>query len=111
MWKRILALLALLGALSAFAVDANHGSAAELQQVKGIGPALSGRIVAERVHGRFLDWDDLIDRVSGIGPRNSARFSDAGLTVNGRGYGGASAPPAERAPRASSTDAGRSARR
>jgi len=87
----VTALLAAL-AFSAFAaVDANQASQAELESVKGIGPGLSGKILDARKSAAFKDWTDLVDRVSGIGPGNAARFSQAGLTVAGKTYAAADA--------------------
>lgn len=78
------------------AVDANQASQADLETVKGIGPALSAKILAARQQGAFKDWTDLVDRVGGVGPGNAGRFSQAGLTVAGQAYTGAAAAPAER---------------
>jgi competence protein ComEA len=71
------------------AVDANKASQSELQSIKGIGPALSSRILEARKSAAFKDWGDLVDRVSGVGPGNAARFSQAGLTVGDKPYGSA----------------------
>lgn len=68
------------------AVEANQASQAELETVKGIGPGLSGKILAARQQSSFKDWNDLVDRVGGVGPGNAARFSQAGLTVAGAPY-------------------------
>ena len=77
------ALLATL-TLNAFAaVDANQASRADLETVKGIGPSLSGKIVEARKAGEFKNWGDLVGRISGVGPDNAARLSQAGLTVAG----------------------------
>lgn len=63
-------------------VDVNAASAAELEQVRGIGPALAARIVAARHQGgRFRDTDDLRNRVRGIGEANLQRMLAAGLSV------------------------------
>ncbi|MDT7837107.1 ComEA family DNA-binding protein [Aquabacterium sp. OR-4] len=86
-------------------VEANRASQAELETVKGIGPALSGKILAARERGAFKDWTDLQERVAGIGSGNSARFSQAGLTVAGSGFAGL----AEAAPRAGTATAPRGA--
>lgn len=76
------------------AVEANKASQAELETVKGIGPALSSKILDARKAGSFKDWNDLVDRVGGVGPGNAARYSQAGLTVNNVAYttGAAAAP-------------------
>lgn len=65
------------------AVDVNRASQAELETIKGIGPSLSGKILAAREKGAFKDWADLQQRVSGVGPGNSAKFAQAGMTVGG----------------------------
>lgn len=96
MWKKILAVLAMLYAVAAFAaVDVNKASAAELDGIKGIGPATSTRIVDERKKGQFKDWQDFIDRVKGVGEGNAAKFSAEGLTVNGDSFKGAAATKKE----------------
>lgn len=95
MLKKILALLAMLYAAAAFAaVDVNKASAADLDGVKGIGPAISTKIIDERKKGNFKDWNDFIERVKGVGEGNAAKFSAEGLTVNGAGFKGAAATPA-----------------
>ena len=88
MLKKILAILALMYAAAAFAaVDVNKASAAELDAVKGIGPATSKTIVDERKkHGDFKSWDDFISRTKGIGDTKAANLSREGLTVNGAEY-------------------------
>ena len=78
--------LALLAGQAASAADVNQASAAELEAVKGIGPALSGKILTARQQGSFKSWADLVDRVAGMGPGNAARLSQNGLTVAGSGY-------------------------
>ncbi|MFN0183546.1 MAG: ComEA family DNA-binding protein [Aquabacterium sp.] len=101
MFKRFLALLTALLAASAFAaVDVNKASQAELEGVKGIGPAIAGKILDERKKGAFKNWDDMVERVKGVGDGNAAKFSEAGLTVNGQGFKGAVAKPATDAKKA-----------
>ena len=89
--KLFAALLALLAAAAFAATDVNKADQAELEAVKGIGPALSQRLLDERKKGAFKDWPDLIERVKGIGSGNAARFSAGGMTVNGSAYAGAPA--------------------
>ena len=49
-------------------IDLNRATAGELEQVRGIGPALAARIVARRNEvGGFARVEDLIE-VRGIGP-------------------------------------------
>jgi len=87
MWKRILVVLAMLYAAASFAaVDVNKANAAELDSIKGIGPAISSKIIDERKKGNFKDWNDFIARVRGVGEGNAAKFSAEGLTVNGSAY-------------------------
>ena len=87
MLKKFIAIVATLLATSAFAaVDLNKASQADLEGVKGIGPSLSGKILEERKKGDFKDWNDFVGRVKGIGSGNAARFSEAGLTVNGTAF-------------------------
>ncbi|CAM5795636.1 ComEA family DNA-binding protein [Rhizobacter fulvus] len=95
MIKKILAAVLALFAAAAFAaVDANKATQAELEGVKGIGPAISARIIEERNKGAFKDWQDMVTRVKGVGEGNAAKFSTEGLTVNGTAFAGAPAKPA-----------------
>jgi competence protein ComEA len=101
MVKRLLAAVLAFVAMSVFAaVDVNKATSAELDGIKGIGPAIAGRITAERAKSPFKDWDDLIGRVSGIGEKTATKFSEGGLTVNGATYKGAAAAPAAAKPTA-----------
>jgi competence protein ComEA len=84
--RLVAALTALLAAAACAAADVNRASQAELESVKGIGPALSTVIVGERRHGEFASWADLMRRVRGMSAASAERFSRAGLTVNGKAY-------------------------
>jgi competence protein ComEA len=99
MFKRlIVALLALFAAAAFAAVDVNKATPAELDGVKGIGPAIAAKIVDERKKGSFKDWNDFVGRVSGIGEKSAAKLSADGLTVNGQAFSGAApAAPAAKA--------------
>jgi competence protein ComEA len=77
-------------------VDLNRANQAELEMVKGIGPQLSERILAERARGDFADWGEFIGRMKGLGPTHAVRLSAAGLRIAGQAYAGSTA--AERAP-------------
>lgn len=102
MFKTLFAALLALCAAAALAagVEINKADQALLDSVKGIGPSLSSKMIAERKKAPFKNWDDLIERVQGVGPGNAARFSAAGLTVNDTPYRGAApaAKPVSNAP-------------
>jgi competence protein ComEA len=84
MLKKILAVLVMLWAAGAMAaVDVNKATEADLDSVKGIGPATSKLIMSERKKGEFKDWQDFIQRAKGIGDDRAAKLSAEGLTVNG----------------------------
>lgn len=85
--KILLAVAAFIATMGiAFAqVDVNKADQAALDGVKGIGPKMSQRILDERKkNGNFKDWNDLVQRVPGIGDKSSENLSKAGLTVNGQ---------------------------
>jgi len=109
MLKQFLAAMALFFAASAFAaVEANNATAAELDSIKGIGPAISRRILDERKKSNFKDWSDFIARVKGVGEGNAAKYAAGGLTVAGEAFKAAAAKPASsraaaKASRASAT--------
>lgn len=78
-------LFSLLFSVLSFAVELNKADQTELDSVKGIGPAISKRIVEERSkNGPFRDWADFEKRVKGVGEKTAAKMSEAGLTVNGK---------------------------
>ena len=94
MLKKILAVMVMMYAAVSFAaVDVNKATAAELDSIKGIGPAISAKILDEKKKGgNFKDWNDLVTRVNGVGEANAAKFSAEGLTVGGASFKGAAAP-------------------
>ena len=58
-------------------IDLNRASAAELEALPGVGPALAARIVSHReAQGPFATAEDLL-QVSGIGAKTLARMADA----------------------------------
>ncbi len=86
------AVFGLLAAGAVAAVDVNKGSAAELDGLPGVGPAMSQRILDARKQGEFKDWADLMARVKGIKAKSAAKLSAAGMTVGGKPFDGAAAP-------------------
>ena len=92
MFKKILLAIVTMMVTMSFAfaqVDVNKADQAALDGIKGIGPAKSKMIIDERTKGgEFKDWADLEKRVKGIGAKNSVKFSQAGLQVNGQSKSG-----------------------
>jgi competence protein ComEA len=89
LWMLCVALILVLCAGLAAAVEVNTADQAALESVKGIGPVHAKAIIDERTkNGPFKDADDLVARVKGIGPKSVNNLEAAGLTING-----SSAPP------------------
>ena len=91
-------LLSLCAAWALAAVEVNTANEAELDSVNGLGPASTARILAARSQGPFVDWPDLMRRVSGIGPATARKLSRNGLTVHGVPWEPASAKGAASTP-------------
>jgi len=79
-------LVALMCCTSVLALDINQANEAELDSIKGMGPALSAKVLKARSQGPFKDWHDLMQRVSGIRQNKAQQFSQQGLTVNGQAF-------------------------
>ncbi|MEI7516266.1 MAG: helix-hairpin-helix domain-containing protein [Betaproteobacteria bacterium] len=83
-------LLASIAAFSASlclgATEANLATEAELDSIKGLGPASTARILQAREQSPFKDWADFLRRVKGFKGSSAARLSEAGLTVNGQPF-------------------------
>jgi competence protein ComEA len=75
--------LALLPALAA-ALEINAATRAQLEQLPGLGVAMTERILQARGERPFADWDDLAARVPGIRGKRAEQLHRQGLTVNGR---------------------------
>ena len=78
--------VALMCCNTALALDINQANKAELDSVKGMGPALSAKVLKARSNGPFKDWQDLMQRVSGIRQNKAKQFSEQGLTVDGQAF-------------------------
>ena len=66
------------------ALEINQATEAELDSLRGLGPAFTRRVLAARSQQPFKDWPDLMRRVSGMGPRVARKLSEQGLTVQGQ---------------------------
>lgn len=69
---------------SAQTLELSQARELDLDGLRGLGPATTQRILAERERAPFRDWADLMQRVPGIGARKAAQLSTQGLRVNGQ---------------------------
>ena len=61
--------------------DINYISSADLQKVRGVGPALAARLIARRDSlGRFRNWVQ-VDSVAGVGPALLGRLKETLVLV------------------------------
>jgi competence protein ComEA len=67
-------------------VEINQADVAALDSIRGVGPSLSRKILAERENGNFKNWSDLMARVPGMKDKTAAKFSAQGLTVDGQSF-------------------------
>ncbi len=74
-------------------IDLENARELDLDGLRGLGPASTRQILEERERRPFKDWQDLMQRSSGIGPRKAAQLSAQGLRVQGQPY---PAPPPQR---------------
>ena len=72
--------------LSVFALEINQANEAELDSIKGMGPAMTRKLLIARAEKIFTNWKDLMSRVAGIGKAKAQQFSDQGVLVNGQGF-------------------------
>jgi competence protein ComEA len=72
--------------LSVFALEINQANEAELDSIKGMGPAMTRKVLAARTERLFMNWTDLMSRVTGIGKAKAQQFSDQGVLVNGLAF-------------------------
>ena len=81
------------------AVEINQASEADLDGLRGLGPATTRQILAEREKAVFRSWPELLTRIKGLGPVKARELSAQGLRVNGEAFsarqpgGGSQASP------------------
>jgi competence protein ComEA len=85
-WRLASIIAGLCVSQAVLALDINQANEAELDSIKGMGPALSAKVLRARAQAPFKDWPDLMQRVSGIRAHKAQQFSEQGLTVNGRAF-------------------------
>jgi hypothetical protein len=67
-------------ALSRIAI--NQATEEELRLCPGIGPVMAGSIIRARTKKTFSDWEDLQNRVSGMGTVKILRLQEAGVQLD-----------------------------
>lgn len=82
-------------AMSAPALEVNQANVAELDSLKGMGPALSAKVLKAREQAPFQSWQDLMARSVGLGKAKAQQFSEQGLTVNGQPFNPGNATSAQ----------------
>jgi competence protein ComEA len=90
--KLVLLLVAAFAGACMAAVDVNLATEAELDSIKGLGPASTARILKAREQGPFTSWKDLMARVKGIKASTAEKLSAGGLTVNAEPFAPVKAP-------------------
>jgi competence protein ComEA len=85
------------------AIDINTASEAELDKIKGVGPAKAKAIADERKkNGPFKSLEDVANRVKGIGDKTVADWKKSGeVTVGAAKPDAKKAEPAKEAPKKS----------
>jgi competence protein ComEA len=63
------------------AVEINTATDEQLQSLRGIGPAMAGRIIAERARAPFSSLADFDERVKGVGTITLRRWVTDGLVL------------------------------
>ena len=72
--------------LSVWALEINQANEAELDSIKGMGPAMTRKVLMARAEKPFTNWKDLMFRVAGIGKAKAQQFSEQGVLVNGLAF-------------------------
>jgi competence protein ComEA len=74
-----------------WALEINQANEAELDSLKGMGPSLSAKVLTARAQSPFVNWQDLMRRVSGLRQAKAQQFSEQGLTIQGLPFNNATA--------------------
>lgn len=81
-WASVFLLMTSVLGFPANALDVNQADIKQLQEIKGIGPKTALLIQQERDRaGPFVSYDDLRERVKGIGPKKLQKMQESGLTI------------------------------
>ena len=72
--------------LNVLALEINQANEAELDSIKGMGPAMTRKVLVARADKPFMNWKDLMSRVAGIGKAKAQQISAQGVLVNGQSF-------------------------
>jgi competence protein ComEA len=75
---------ALPNASSAFTIDLNQATRAEIESVRAVGVELTERLLQARQLAPFTDWQDLRRRVKGVSRKALQGFAEAGFEIRGQ---------------------------
>ena len=67
-------------------VEINQASEADLDGLRGLGPATTRQILGEREKAAFRTWAELLARIKGLGQAKARELSAQGLRVNGEAF-------------------------
>lgn len=67
-------------------LELNTASRAQLESLAGLGPGLVERMLQARAKRPFEGWQDLRQRVRGVGPALALKLSTQGLRVAGQAW-------------------------
>lgn len=80
--RAVLGLVLTFALPGAWAVNVNNATVQQLESITGIGPKTAQVIIDERARGGSFDsFDDLVERVKGIGAKKARSLQAAGLSV------------------------------
>lgn len=79
-------LWAISGCVAAQTIDLERAREMDLDGLRGLGPATTRLILQERERQPYRDWQDLMKRTPGIGPKKALQLSEQGLRVQGQPY-------------------------
>lgn len=71
-------------ASSAFSIDLNQATRAEIESVRAVGVELTERLLQARQQAPFSDWQDLRRRVKGVSRKALQGFAEAGFEIRGQ---------------------------
>ncbi|MFM8664915.1 MAG: ComEA family DNA-binding protein [Betaproteobacteria bacterium] len=65
-------------------IDLNQATRAEIESVRAVGVELTERLLQARSASPFHNWQDLRQRVKGVGRKALEGFAEAGFQIKGQ---------------------------